>query len=97
MNSLIVCALVIVSSNLAFGAEPSDRDSKIKMHEQMAEMHQKAAACMKSGKTDEECQTDMKKQCSAMMKSGDCNMMDHMGMMKDKHSMNMMNGGTSKE
>jgi hypothetical protein len=58
--------------------------SKIEMHEKMAEMHKKAAVCLKAGKPEMECHKDMKEmmvQHKGEMKDMDCPMMGDMAKM----------------
>ncbi len=64
--------------------------SKIEMHEHMADMHKKAADCLKSGKPETECQKAMMAECKDYAKnmkgSMNCPMMGNM--MKMHHGMN---------
>lgn len=42
---------------------PSPLEAKIKMHERLADLHQRAADCLKSGRTAEECRKQMMMEC----------------------------------
>jgi hypothetical protein len=56
-----------------------DMHSKIEMHEHMSIMHKNAADCLKSGKTEKQCQTAMMAECKESMKGDmDCKMMEKM-------------------
>jgi hypothetical protein len=70
----------------ALGADTNlsaDTQAKIQMHEHMSDMHQKAALCLKSGKTEKECHESMMAECQQhdkMMKGQmGCSMMGDMG------------------
>ena len=67
-----------------------DVQTKIQMHEHMADMHTKAAECLKSGKAEKDCHQEMMSMCKDM--KGDCPMMADMEKMH-KH----MHGKMKKE
>lgn len=88
--SLILASFVILpAQSFAETKSADDRQAKIKMHEQMAETHQKAAACLKTEKPMEECKAEMMKGCPMMKAGKKCPMMDIMdgknGMMGHEH------------
>ncbi len=64
-------ALAVESANQAKPKASPDRKQLIEMHQKMAELHRKAADCLKAGKDIQACQDEMAKECP-MAKSGDC-------------------------
>lgn len=83
-SCLLAASLATVASaSTAFGAAPPSSDSKMchQMREQMAVMHEQAAACLRSDKPMAECRSEMMQSCQKMM-GGRCKMMMgmHMGM-----------------
>lgn len=81
-NVLLAIAVSALLSSPVAMAEPKadgDRQSKIKMHEQMAETHRKAADCLKANKPMEECKSEMMKNCPMMKAGKKCPMKDMMG------------------
>ena len=72
------------------GAEGKVMDKKeaIEMHEFMSDVHKKAAECVRSGKSENECHEAMMAACKEHckgMKGDHCPMMDHDGMKMQKH------------
>jgi hypothetical protein len=61
----------------------NDPQAKVQMHEHMAEMHKKAADCLRSGKAEKECHEAMMTECKSMGEM-DCPMMGQMNMMHKK-------------
>jgi hypothetical protein len=58
----------------------NDPQAKMQMHEHMADMHKKAADCLRSGKAESECHDAMMTECKSMGDM-DCPMMGDMKMM----------------
>jgi len=82
----LVAALAMVAGvNVALGADPpatSQSALSKSMREQMAAMHEQAAACLRSSKSIAECRTEMVQSCRKMMSMGGqhCSMMKGGGM-----------------
>lgn len=57
----------------------SDRQSQIKMHEQMGETHRNYAECLKADKPMDGCKKEMMKNCPMMKAGKKCPMKDMMG------------------
>lgn len=80
-NALLAIA-VLLSSPASVWAEQKDdgdRQSKIKMHEQMGETHRKYADCLKANKPMDDCKSEMMKNCPMMKAGKKCPMKDMMG------------------
>lgn len=77
-------AACIAAASVAFGAGASSDHSapSRQMREQMAAMHEQAAACLRSEKPIAECRNEMMQSCRKMKMMGgrDCSMMGMMGM-----------------
>lgn len=52
------------------------REERAKMQEEVAKMHQKAADCLRSDKTEDQCMQEMRENCPAAMakNKGECRM-----------------------
>ncbi len=74
-------SVLLKADDSAMSGKMNDPKAKIQMHEHMAEMHTKAAACLKSGKTEAECHEAMMTECKAMKGDMDCPMMGDMAKM----------------
>ncbi len=86
--SVVVSSFLVLPATSFAEAKDDDRSAKIKMHEQMADTHKKAAACLKTNKPMEECKAEMMKNCPMMKTGKKCPMMDMMdenGMMDHKN------------
>lgn len=78
MKSL-TAILLSLTATLALAAPPSTNvEITPEQRKQMADMHTKAAACLNSNKSMQECREEMMKNCP-MVKDGHCPMMG-MGM-----------------
>jgi hypothetical protein len=62
VKTIILSAIIICAAQVSFAEEKAPAKSTeqsqehLQMHEQMANAHQQAADCLKSGKSEEECQ-----------------------------------------
>jgi hypothetical protein len=88
-NLWLAAGLALICAGPVLGAdaptkEPakSDVQSKIEMHEKMAQVHKQAADCLRSGKPEKDCNAQAMKDCP-MAHSGDC---PFMGKMKGGHA-----------
>lgn len=70
-------------------AEQAKDDSP---NEMMAKMHEQMASCLRSGKSPQECRSQMQKDCP-MMKDGTCPMMQEMMGSEGMMGQGMMCGG----
>jgi hypothetical protein len=89
-----IAAAFMASAGFALSAEPPSSASPApskQMREQMASVHERMAACMRSDKSMAECRTEMMQNCQTMMGDNGCQMMGmsmgmgmgmHGGMMK---------------
>lgn len=82
-NALFVAACLALAAAFARGADQKaaqpapDRQRMIERHEKMADLHKKAAECLKSGKDVKECHDAMLKECP-MKGTGSCPLMGEM-------------------
>lgn len=105
MAILLVCVFGPLAQAEDMGTKASkteDPQAKIQMHEHMAEMHKKAADCLRSGKTEKDCHEAMMAECKDMKGEKDCPMMGDMEMMhKNMHAKikkgNMSSGSSDAE
>lgn len=70
---------------------------KIQMHEHMADMHKKAAECLKSGKTEKDCRDSMMTECKEMKRDMDCPMMTDMDKMHKNMHAKMKNNKSTED
>jgi len=78
---ILVCFVLSLSS-LSFGEDKSSQASP-ELRKNMADMYQKMADCLRTGKSAEDCQRDIAKDCPVLSKTGQCPIqegMGHMGM-----------------
>jgi hypothetical protein len=69
----VLSAPVVYAETAEEQAEASARVQKhIAMHDQMAQAHTKAAACLKAGTTEKECMAQLKKDCKGTGAFGHC-------------------------
>lgn len=88
---------LVVLAFAAFGAgcatqskaEQAKTDSR---NEMMAKMHEQMASCLRSGKSPQECRSEVQKDCP-MMKDGTCPMMGEMMGSGGMMGQGMMQGG----
>lgn len=68
------------SQNKDSTKESNQKQSLAQMHEQIAKVHQQAADCLKSGKSEDECQKMFHEMCKQGPNAGECGpwMMHHM-------------------
>jgi hypothetical protein len=84
---VLAAALATIASlgTISSAAPPSaDSDASHKMREQMAAMHEQAAACLRSDKPMSACRSEMMQSCQKMM-GGQCKMMTGMQMGNGRH------------
>ncbi len=60
LGALAVAAIGIYASAPVI---PLERRSKVELHEKMAELHQRAAACLRQGSAVEDCHRESRKDC----------------------------------
>lgn len=72
---LIVAAAAVLAAEEPPAAPPSKQ-----MREQMAEVHEKMASCLRSDKSFADCRSEMQNNCKTMMGDQGCPMMGGMGM-----------------
>lgn len=81
-----ICFSLLIGSG-AFAANPANNaNQKItpKQRQEMAQAHEKMAACLRSDKPVNQCRQEMMKSCQKMMSEGGC-MMGSMGEMGGMH------------
>ena len=74
----LIAALALVSVSPAFAADPEQSaasDPSPETRQQMAAVHQKMAACLRSARPIAECRAEMMKSCHEMMGERGCPMM----------------------
>lgn len=96
-SSATLCATLILGSGAIFAAQPPAMHSASSkaMREQMATMHERMAACLRSDRPISECRSEMMKTCRSMMGKDGCSSMG-MGMGMGMGGMKMgkgMSGG----
>jgi hypothetical protein len=83
-TALAMAALILCGAGGVQGNEPpaqmppakADLDAPSKAtREQMAAVHEKMAACLRSDKSFADCRTEMQKNCQSMMSRDSCPMM----------------------
>lgn len=88
MRTTIHIILVVLAcfplglSSLSFGEDKSAQISP-ELRKDMADMYQKMADCLRTGKSPEDCQREVAKDCPVISKTGQCPIQDgigHMGM-----------------
>ena len=91
--SLMIVALAFAAFGTACAtqskAEQAKTDSR---NEMMAKMHEQMAGCLRSGKSPQECRSEVQKDCP-MMKDGTCPMMGEMMGSGGMMGQGMMSGG----
>lgn len=92
---ITIAALMIFSALVGSTASAADKAKSkrsvqvtAEQRQDMAAVHEKMAACLRSDKPFEDCQKEMMQSCHSMMGNGGCPMMGQMGKMRG-----MMNGG----
>lgn len=78
---VLVCFMLNLAS-LSFGEDQSSQLSP-ELRKDMANMYQKVADCLRTGKSLEACQRNIAKDCPVLSKTGQCPIqegMGHMGM-----------------
>lgn len=79
----LITALALVSAGAAFAAEPqkgAPPEPTPEARQNMAAVHEKMAACLKSNRSIAECRTEMQASCQSMMGQGGCPMWGSAGM-----------------
>jgi hypothetical protein len=80
ISAVLVCVTLGVSS-LSFGEDKSSQVSP-ELRNDMADMYQKMADCLRTGKSPEDCQRQVARDCPVVAKTGQCPIekgMGHMG------------------
>lgn len=79
----VVCVCVTLGlSSLSFGADKSQSmtgQMSPESRKDMAEMYQKMADCLRTGKSSEDCQRQIAKDCPVVAKTGQCPIEQGMG------------------
>jgi len=78
LHTFVIIGLTVASANVAFGADqnaektakPGQMTSELKMD--MADMYQKMADCLRTGKSVEQCSQQVAKDCPVVKKTGHC-------------------------
>lgn len=82
---VLVCFTLGLSS-LSFGADKSSQVSP-ELRNDMADMYQKMADCLRTGKSPEDCQRKVAKDCPVVAKTGQCPIEKGMGHMMGPRGM----------
>lgn len=86
---VLVCVTLGLSS-LSFGEDKSQSMTGQMSHElrkDTADMYQKMADCLRTGKSSEDCQRQIAKDCPVVAKTGQCPIEQGMGSMMGPHEM----------
>lgn len=76
--SLTLVALAFAAFGAGFATQSKAEQAKTDgRNEMMAKMHEQMASCLRSGRSPQECRSEMQKDCP-MMKDGTCPMMGEM-------------------
>ncbi len=85
----VVCVTLGLSS-WSFGEDKSQSmtdQMSPELQKDMANMYQKMADCVRTGKSTEDCQRQIAKDCPVVAKTGQCPLQQGMGPMKGPHEM----------
>lgn len=87
----VVCVCVTLGlSSLSFGedkAQSMTDQMAPEFRKDMANMYQKMADCLRTGKSSEDCQRQIAKDCPVVAKTGQCPIEKGMGHMMGPHGM----------
>jgi hypothetical protein len=79
--SIVAVCLTLGLASLSVGEDKSGQMSP-ELRKDMADMYQKMADCLRTGKSSEDCQRQIAKDCPVLAKTGQCPIekgMGHMG------------------
>jgi hypothetical protein len=85
---VVVVCFTLGLSSLSFGEDQSTQMSP-ELRKDMADMYQKMADCLRTGKSAEDCQREVAKDCPVLSKTGQCPLQEGIGHM----GMGQMRGG----
>ena len=87
---IAVVSLTLVLSSLSFGEDTSQSmtdQMSPELRKDMADMYQKMADCVRTGKSTEDCQRQIAKDCPVVAKTGQCPIQQGMGHMMGPRGM----------
>ncbi len=84
LHTFVLIGFTVANANAVFGAEldagkaakPGPMTPELKMD--MADMYQKMADCLRTGKSVEQCSQQVAKDCPVVKKTGHCRIMEGM-------------------
>ncbi len=86
---ILVC-LTFGLSSMSFGEDKSrsmTNQMSPELQKDMANMYQKMADCLRTGKSNEDCQKQVAKDCPVIAKTGQCPILEGMGPMRGSRGM----------
>lgn len=84
--TVVLLSAVLGVSSLSVGEDKPDQGSP-ELRKDMAEMYQKMADCVKAGKSPEECQREVAKDCPVLAKTGQCPIQGGLGHLRSRRGM----------